>query len=63
MTPDTLPLLVLAACLAARCAYYRSEPSWKWLLPGACAALALLPGSAPAALFVAVIAVALGAAV
>ena len=63
MSPETVPLLLLAVLFAARCAYYRRQPHWKWLLPGACVALALLPETAPTALAVAVSLIGLGAAI
>ncbi len=56
-------LLVLAGVFAARCAYYRSQPSWKWLLPGATLALGLLPESTPVALVITVVLIGLLAAV
>ena len=63
MAPETLPLLLLAAFFTARCAYYRSQPSWKWLLPGATVVLALLPESTPVGLVIAVALIGLVAAV
>lgn len=40
-------LVALAAFFAARFVYYRAEPWWKWFLPAACLALAVLPEDPP----------------